>query len=545
MLSDTLNKGQGVVFKKMTDGENVFITGNAGTGKSYLVKAFDEWCYYHGRHLVKTAPTGIAAVEIGGATLHKQFGLHLGIDFSKVTDYSVSHNDRLEFLMRIDALLIDEISMVRLDVFDKLMQIIMCANHIREQMKEKPIQLIFVGDFFQLPPVMRQEDKLILNEHYKTNIRDGFAFQSKYWRLFDIRFCNLEQVVRQEDPDFCASLDACKWGEPDFGEYLDSATSKDVIEDAIWLCGKNATAAKYNEQALDNIDDTLYRNTARYFGDATEQDHLCEHNFFFKVGARVVFLVNDVSGDYQNGTLGTIIAVNDVTDKIIVKVDDRKGYGGHIIRGNTVVVEPYHFIKYTYKIANFEEADDTKTNATTSETNATKSETGDTKNGEAVMSASTFLRAIANATEATVAERAEVANYTTAENQKHDKVIMRVESGRVTQFPLRLGYAITIHKSQGQTYDKVNLQPEIFVAGQLYVALSRCKYVENLYIAGGAYNCRNIVSPDVIEFYSNVDDYFFFGDELVSIKVPLKYKAKLLELVDIWKHNEESDFEVL
>lgn len=190
-LYETLNTEQQQVFDRLKDGESIFITGNAGTGKSYLVKAFDEYCQNKKIKLVKTAPTGVAANEIGGATLHHQFKLKVGLDFDVPNTYP-------KFLDKTDVLLIDEISMVRIDIFDKLMQILTLANEKRTK-KKKKIQLILCGDFYQLAPVINGEERPHINEHYGCDIKKGYCFQSKYWRMYGVQLVNLTTVIRQSD----------------------------------------------------------------------------------------------------------------------------------------------------------------------------------------------------------------------------------------------------------------------------------------------------------------------------------------------------------
>ena len=209
-----LNAGQKAVMQKLQAGENVFITGNAGTGKSFLVSAYTAYCKEHGIELVRTAPTGIAAQNISGATLHSQFKLKTTLDFEKPKKVP-------EWLKQTDALLIDEISMVRIDVFDKIMQYVAIANEKRPKSK-KPIQMVFCGDFFQLAPVIPQGDKPHLTQFYKKSVQDGYCFQSSYWKMFQVQLCKLTEVVRQDDKNFCAALDLCKEGNASCLSYFNT-----------------------------------------------------------------------------------------------------------------------------------------------------------------------------------------------------------------------------------------------------------------------------------------------------------------------------------
>ena len=503
MLFETLNNGQREIFDRLVSGENIFITGNAGTGKSYLVKAFDEWCEHNKKNLVKTAPTGVAALEIGGATLHKQFGLKVGLDFDEVTEEGVVTDKKLNFLKRTDILLIDEISMVRIDIFDKLMKILYHYNESRKKKRKKPIQLVFVGDFYQLAPVVNKEERPHLEAHYKRPIGDGYAFQSRHWKEFGVRLCNLTEVVRQADPDFCAALDECKEGDTHCLQFIRAKSCPDVIEDAIWLCGKNATAKEKNDIELAKINAEKRCFDVKYDGDASAKDKLCDEQFYCKVGARVVFLINDPLGQYQNGSMGTVVKI--LTDSLLVKVDDRKDFNGELVTGNLVAVEPHAFCKYKYE---------SKT------TEILLFEEDENGNRVPVIDEKTGLQ-----------------------KKKREIKLAQVETGRAEQIPLRLGYAVTIHKSQGQTYEKMNLMPEIFATGQLYVALSRCKSIENMHIEGYISNRMVMSSNEVIAFYNNPEAYSFFGDGIATIQIPERYKEKILALIAEWENDDSKQAE--
>lgn len=470
-IYSTLNDEQKEYFEWLKNGDNVFITGNAGTGKSYLVKAFSEYCKDNDISLVKTAPTGIASNEIGGATIHSQFKLKIGLDFS-------SPRKAPKFLNSTDVLLIDEISMVRIDVFDKLMKTIALANKSRQEKGRKPIQLIFCGDFFQLAPVITKNDKPHLKEYYECDIKDGYCFQSKFWSAFKVRLANLTKVVRQDDEEFCKALDMCKYGNVDCLKYFREHFSKEPIDNAIWICGRNTTVKKRNDEGLAKVEGRQYISFATYNGNATEKDKLCDDEFVYKVGARVVMLINDIDGLYQNGTVGTITNVIDA-NSVVVRFDDDR----------TAIVKKHKFAKTEY-------VEKTKKRKVLDE------------NGKVI----------------TVSEKA-------LENS---------EVGSAEQFPMRLGYAVTIHKSQGQTYDAMNLEPEIFANGQLYVALSRCKTADKVYVKGSLTNRMVMTSDEVIAFYKNPDDYSFFGksEELRAMYVPIQYVKKIEKLIKEWKEEE-------
>lgn len=473
-----LNAGQKAVMQKLQAGENVFITGNAGTGKSFLVSAYTAYCKEHGIELVRTAPTGIAAQNISGATLHSQFKLKTTLDFEKPKKVP-------EWLKQTDALLIDEISMVRIDVFDKIMQYVAIANEKRPKSK-KPIQMVFCGDFFQLAPVIPQGDKPHLTQFYKKSVQDGYCFQSSYWKMFQVQLCKLTEVVRQDDKNFCAALDLCKEGNASCLSYFNTHMATKENPNAIWLCGKNATAYQRNMEALDKLAGAKIYAKAEY-NDTTEKDRLCDDLFVYKIGARVVMLVNDVYGVYQNGSMGTIISTFG-DDEIVVKID-----------GNDVPVrvERRKYTKSEYVVKEEQEIVRNKDGTPKLD-----------KDGK--------------------------------EKTRKKKKLECEEKGYAEQFPMRLGYAVTIHKSQGQTYEAMNLEPEIFANGQLYVALSRCKTVEGIYSSNPLKSSMVRTSLEVLKYYENPDNYSFFQKDKVAVFVPAKYVDKIEKLVAEWEAEEQT-----
>lgn len=471
-MYETLNDEQKQALELLASGVNVFITGNAGTGKSYLVNAFAKYCEHEHISLVKTAPTGIASIEIGGATLHHQFKLKTGLDFSPVKKSP-------KFLDATDVLLIDEISMVRIDVFDRIMQMIQIANSKRPR-KKKPIQIVLVGDFYQLAPVISKEEKPYLVERYGEDVKDGYCFQSSLWRIFNIRTCNLTTVIRQADKAFCAALDACKKGDAYCLNFIRYNASKKPFKDGIWVCGKNSTVNDKNNQELAKLQGKMYISEAEYDGKVTKADRLCDEVFCFKIGARVVMTSNDYDEQmYQNGSLGTITGLED--NSIVVSLDN----------GEVVAVGKKTFSKYEYEYK-------TEGRTVTLEQNSI---------------------------------------------------------GSATQYPMRLGYAVTVHKSQGQTYEKMNLMPEIFSNGQLYVALSRCKSIENIYIENYISARMVMTSEEVKKFYdTSIEGQPIIEEDTQSmqytlpltmsdttvITIPKKYENAVKEFVKYLQDKENN-----
>lgn len=296
--------------------------------------------------------------------------------------------------------------------------------------------------------------------------------------------------MRQDDKDFCNALDKCKTGDNTCIRYFSENTSREENE-GIWVCGKNDTARKKNEDELEKINNELLVSEAEYSGDVTKADGLVEDKFIYKIGARVVITANDSAGEYNNGSLGTITGTNGIgsglfTSVITVKLDN----------GHTVMIEKKESDKYKYEAVEEEKEIEVKN-----------------KDGTVTKKNVTEIK------------------------------LKKKKTGSAMQFPLKLGYAVTIHKSQGQTYDAMNLKPEIFANGQLYVALSRCKSVNGIYVERYLSKRMVMASMEVVKYYSSPESYNFFdkGEEMTEIVIPLKYKEKIEQLIKEWNEKDNAN----
>ena len=369
--------------------KNIFLTGQAGTGKTTLIKRFVE----ENPNTIIAAPTGVAAVNAGGDTMHKVFSIPVpayGASISRVTP------SKIKPLMMADNVIIDEISMARNDVFSYAVRVLRKA----ERLKGKKIRLIVVGDFSQLPPVIRN-DELKYFKQFGYD-KSGFPFTTSEWRTLNFKVLELEEVKRQEDREFIDELNLARIGDKDCIPYFNQfvKNDEDLPDDAIYVCGTNAEANRINQNYLNSLPGmpTAYQAIKEGNTRNAEIDEIV----LLKEGARVMFTVNDVrSKKYQNGSFGTVVSLNEKYVTVNVNGEDLDIY-------------PYKTSLYTYQVAN--------------------------------------------------------------------SSLIKKEIGSVTQMPLKLAKAITIHKSQGKTFDKAILSPQIFAPGQLYVALSRVRGPEGLFL---------------------------------------------------------------
>jgi len=407
-------------------GYNIFLTGDAGTGKSFIINKYIKDKEKQGYNVMKLASTGIAASNINGVTIHKEFKLPTGVLSNKLASY----DDIDECLIESDIIVIDEISMCRVDLFDFVANKILRANSIRKNRGYKILQFIVVGDFFQLPPVITEYDKNALDKIYGHDIGSGFAFQSKFWNMFEFKNIILTEVIRQSNREFLTQLNKLRIGDKSSLDYFYNNSNKNEIEGAITICSKNSEVAEINNRELNKISGDAVEYRAILNGDVNYNDTVAEFNLVLKPNARIMMLVNQSS--YNNGTFGFVKELN--KDYIMVQLDSG-------------IIEKIE--RYTWEIYKYDIIDETES----------------------------------------------------TENKK--KLTKRVV-GTLEQFPVKLAYAITIHKSQGQTYDYVNLSPYCWDCGQLYTALSRVKSLSNMYIKYDIDTRYAVIALSVVKFHNEM-----------------------------------------
>lgn len=436
-----LNVEQRKALDAMMTGKNIFLTGGAGTGKTFLLHTFLQ--NQRGHNVIVCAPTGVAALEAGGATLHRTFGVPI-----KCIPQNEDLGEISETLKIADTIVIDEISMCRIDVFDFVIRKIQAAEKKSKSKKHK--QVVVVGDFYQLPPVVmgRKEgdeysEKELLKDYYGPDADEGFAFLSPMWKKMNFETIVLTTIVRQKDKSFSNALNSIRIGDSGKLKWIASHCAKKQINTAITLCSRNKDAQRINENRMSEIPGDYESYDTEYAGKEfiTNSDKPVPDILRLKKGCRVMMIVNDTeNGLYSNGSLGTVVNLEQqVNDKriITIKLDN----------GHTVSISPYKWEIQRYVVEN-------------------------------------------------------------SKDKKQDKKhVSKKTVATIEQYPIKLAYAITIHKSQGQTYDDVTVQPgHCFAAGQLYVALSRVKSVEHLYLDGKLSLKQLICSPTVRSFYESISD---------------------------------------
>ncbi len=416
-------------------GKSVFLTGKAGTGKTTFLRDVVE---NSRKRVVVVAPTGIAAINAGGATMHSffQLPLHPWVPGMKFESKFAFSKEKRSIIKTIDLLIIDEISMVRADLLDAVDSVLR-----RFRNRSKPfggVQLLMIGDLQQLSPVLTDEDMQFLSQHYPT----PYFFSSRSLSQIDYVTIELKEVYRQQDEDFISILNSVRSGYPApevitaLNRRYQPAFTPSPDEGYIRLTTHNRTADSYNEQQLACIDEPSHTFEAVVEGNFPELSYPTEARLELKVGAQVMFVRNDPSAEkrFFNGKIGIITDFYE--EFIIVRCPDDD---------EPIAVEPIEWENCKYVI------------------------------------------------------------------NEHTQEIDTEVQGVFRQYPLRLAWAITIHKSQGLTFDKAIIDAAYaFASGQVYVALSRCRTLEGLVLASPV-NQGAVISDH------RVDDYIE-GQEAATLQ---------------------------
>jgi ATP-dependent DNA helicase PIF1 len=412
-----LTEGQQRAFDLVKSGANLYLSGLGGTGKSYVLERMIKWAEGSGKNVIVCAPTGIAALNVGGSTIHR--ALEIGPNTS-LELHPDPHIRKDSPLVSCDIMIVDEISMCRMDLFDYLSLTLKKAALIRAADGRNKAQLIVVGDFCQLPPVVPAEEKRILDRKYGFDVGGGYPFMGFEWNSWNFEKVELVEAIRQRDADFVAALNACRVGDLKGVRWIQDHAAKEPDKDAIVLCGKNAQADRENTSRLRAINAPEVTYTSLVTGTVTSGDMPTAERLTLKPGARVMAVCNNSPETYMNGTLGTVLHCG--SDYVDVCFD--------------------------------------KLGTTRVQSNRWDITVPDIVNG-----------------------------------RTKTKVI-----GTFTQIPLKLAWAITIHKSQGQTFAAVDIYPDCWECGQLYTALSRVTNINGLYLEHGISDDFLRASKDVMAF---------------------------------------------
>jgi ATP-dependent DNA helicase PIF1 len=380
--------------------KNVFITGRAGTGKSTLLNYFR---LHTKKKVAVLAPTGVAALNVKGQTIHSFFRFKPNITLKSIKRLRAADEESTLY-QKLDAIIIDEISMVRADLLDCVDKFL----RLNGPDIEKPfggIQMIFIGDLYQLPPVIVSAEK----ESYKLFYKTPYFYSSRVFDSLQMEFLELEKIYRQHDLDFINLLNAIrnKSVTPEGLDYLNQRYDPEFEpqpgEFYIYLTTTNDLAARINSTQLTLLKGHLHTFSGVIEGDFGEEYLPTASELQVKIGAQIMLLNNDSDGRWVNGTIGEItgIFLNEDGERIIAAK----------LENEEVEISPFTWEIYRFKVE-----------------------------GE----------------------------------QLQSEVI-----GTFTQYPIMLAWAITIHKSQGKTFDKVviDIGRGTFAHGQMYVALSRCTFL--------------------------------------------------------------------
>lgn len=412
----TLSPQQSTLFDQIEGtSNNIFVTGKAGTGKSSLLQYFK---LNTKKRIAVLAPTGVAALNVGGQTIHSFFKIppeFLTRDKLKLSPQTAT------VIRHLDTLVIDEISMVRADLMDAIDYL--CRQALSSIQPFGGLQIVMFGDLYQIPPIVQDPE---LQRYFAEQHGGHYFFNASVWQNGLPDIYELSTIFRQDDDHFKQILNHIRTG--DLQEYLLKDLNRRVVDDIpeeqiITLVTTNQLVNQINHQRLMQLPGTIKQYKALLSGDIEQSFFPTEQTLILKPGAQVMFLKNDRDKRWVNGTIGQVESLE--SDHVIITVNGES---------HAVLPETWNKIRYSYNSA----------------TN-------------------------------TITENI-IASF--------------------TQLPLRLAWAITIHKSQGQTFESaiIDIGRGAFTSGQTYVALSRCKSLEGLYLKRPIQRQHIIIDPLIINF---------------------------------------------
>ena len=439
--------------------QSVFLTGKAGTGKSTFLRYI---CEHTKKKHVVLAPTGIAAINAGGSTLHSFFKLPFYPLLPDNPDFSLQRGRIHEFfkytkphrklLEELELIIIDEISMVRVDIIDAVDRILrVYSRNLREPFGGK--QILLVGDVFQLEPVVKGDEREILNRFYPT----PYFFSARVFNQIDLVSIELQKVYRQTDATFVGVLDHIRnntVGATDL-QLLNTRYGTQIEESEadmyITLATRRDNVDHINDKKLAELPGEPVTFSGEITGDFPESSLPTSQELVLKPGAQIIFIKNDFDRRWVNGTIGIISGFDPFEETLYVITDDGKECD--------VKRESWRNIRYKYN--------------------------------------------------------------------EEKKQIEEEELGTFTQYPIRLAWAITIHKSQGLTFSRavIDFTGGVFAGGQAYVALSRCTSLEGIQLKKPVSRADVFVRPEIIGFAERFNNRQAIDRALKQAQADVQYAA--------------------